>query len=61
MRFLTSILLIVVVYLTLSEGTKVRYDDYQIWSLKIDTNTQLELLQSIEIRPDGVSISVTLV
>lgn len=57
MRFLTSIiLLIAVVYLTLSEGTKVRYDDYQIWSLKIDSDTQLEVLQNIEIRPDGVSI-----
>lgn len=39
----------------LINGEKARFDNYRIYSIKIQSEKQLELLQNLENTPDGVS------
>lgn len=39
----------------LIDGEKARFDNYRIYSIKIRSEKQLELLQSLETTPDGLS------
>lgn len=36
-------------------GEKARFDNYRIYSIKIQSEKQLELLQNLENIPDGIS------
>uniref|UniRef100_A0A336MCF7 Zinc carboxypeptidase A 1 n=1 Tax=Culicoides sonorensis TaxID=179676 RepID=A0A336MCF7_CULSO len=37
-------------------GEKVRWDNYQVWSLAVTNDNQLKVLQDIELRPDGYQL-----
>lgn len=39
----------------LISGEKARFDNYRIWSARIQSEKQLELLQNLENSPDGIS------
>lgn len=39
----------------LISGEKARFDNYRIYSIKIQNEKQLELLQNLENAPDGIS------
>lgn len=52
MRLLVLVTLLV--YIFSSSGEKARFDNYRVYSIKIDDSRQLEVLQELENYQDGI-------
>lgn len=49
---------ILIVLLSVAVAEKVRFDNYRVYSIKVENEEQLAALKNIENNPDGVGFSI---